>query len=64
MKWSELNFADDTAIIGPSREKITHAMIKLFVMTSRWGLTISVPKTKAMTVGKADEDGDACLNSG
>ncbi len=49
--WNELQFADDTAILGPSREKILHAMRKLFLVTSQWGLTISIPKTKAMVVG-------------
>ena len=32
-KWHELKFADDTAITSPSREKITHAMNKLFTVT-------------------------------
>ena len=52
-KWSELKFADDTAIIEASREKIELAM------TKRWGLIISVPKTKAMVVGKVNNNNDS-----
>ena len=58
-KWSELKFADDTAIIGASREKIELAMSKLFAMTKRWGMIISVPKTKAMVVGKVNNNNDS-----
>ena len=31
-------------------------MSKLFEITSQWGLTISVPKTKALVVGGRDEE--------
>ena len=55
-RWSELKFADDTAIFGPSRDKIIHAMSKLFTVTAQFGLTISVSKTKAMVVGGSDEE--------
>ena len=33
-----------------------HAMSKLFEMTSQWGLTISVPKTKVLVVGSTGEE--------
>ena len=52
--WNELKFADDTAILSTSKEKIVHAMNTLFSVTSQWGLTISVPKTKAMVVSQTD----------
>ena len=34
-------------------------MSKLFAMTKRWSLTISVPKTKAMVVGKVNTNTDS-----
>ena len=53
---NEFGFADqdDTAILSTSKEKIVHAMNSLFSVTSRWGLTISVPYTKAMVVSRTD----------
>ena len=53
-KWGDVKFADDTAIVSTSKDKIIHAMNALFSVTGRWGLTISVPKTKAMVVSRTD----------
>ena len=53
-KWGNMKFADDTAIMSTSKDKITHAMNALFSVTGRWGLTISAPKTKAMVVSRTD----------
>ena len=53
--WSELQFADDMAVVTTSRAGMTHAMQKLFEVTGRWGLTVSVPKTKVMVVGRGEE---------
>ena len=55
-KLSELQFADDIAIFAQTKEKVVHVMSKLFEITSQWGLTISVPKTKALVVGGRDEE--------
>ena len=33
-----------------------HVISKLFEITSQWGLTISVPKTKVLVVGGRDEE--------
>ena len=54
-RWTELQFADDIAIITKSRDGITHAMQKLFKVTGQWGLTISVHKTKVMVIGGDEE---------
>ena len=53
-RWNELQFADDIAIMSTSKDGRTHSMRKLFDVTSQWGLTISVPKTKVMMVGGGD----------
>ena len=55
-KLSELQFADDIVILAQTKEKAVHAMSKLFEITSQWGLTISVPKTKVLVVGGSDEE--------
>ena len=55
-KLSELHFADDIAILAETNEKVVHAMSKLFEITSQWGLTISVPKTKALVLGGRDKE--------
>ena len=62
-KLSELQFADDIAILAETNEKVVHAMSKLFEITSQWGLTISVPKTKALVVGGRDKE-DHFLSDG
>ena len=53
--WSELQFADNMAIVTTWWVGMTHAMQKLFEVTDRWGLTVSVPKTKVMVVGRGEE---------
>ena len=53
-KWGEMMFADDTAIVSTSKDKITHAMNALFLVSGWWGLSISAPKTKAMVVSRTD----------
>ena len=43
------------AVVITSWVGMTHAMQKLFEVTDRWGLTVSVPKTKVMVVGRGEE---------
>ena len=50
-KQHELQFA---AITSPLKEKITHAMNKLFTVTSQRGLTISAPKPKLAVGGSIE----------
>ena len=42
---TELQFADDAAIVGSSREEIERAARTLDEVASEWGLTLSLPKT-------------------
>ena len=51
--WKLLQFADDTAVFSSNIGESSAS--KLFEMTSRYGPTISNPKTKAMVVGGQQE---------
>ena len=44
---TELLFADDAAAVGTSREN----MERTALVTSEWGLTVSVSKTKLLVAG-------------
>ena len=48
---TELLFADDTAAVGTSRENMERAALVLEEVTSEWGLTVSVSKTKLLVAG-------------
>ena len=53
---TELLFADDAAVVSTSRESMERAAHMLDVVTSEWGLSVSVPKTKLMVAGAQNED--------
>ena len=53
---TELQFADDAALVGISREEIERAARVLDEVTSEWGLTVSLPKTKLLVVGASVEE--------
>ena len=55
-KVTELQFADDAALVGSSREEIERAARVLDSVTTEWGLTMSIPKTKLLVVGTCDEE--------
>ena len=48
---TELQFADDAALVGSSREEIEWAAQTLDEVASEWGLTLSLPKTKLLVAG-------------
>ena len=48
---TELQFADDAALVGSSREEIERAAQTLDEVASEWGLTLSLPKTKLLVAG-------------
>ena len=45
MMITELQFADDAAAVGVSRESIERAAHMLDQVTTAWGLTMSIPET-------------------
>ena len=51
MTVTELLFADDAAAVGTTRESIERAARTLSEVTSEWGLTMSMPKTKLLIAG-------------
>ena len=55
---SELLFADDACAITTSRADMEQAVEVLLRVTSQWGLTVSVPKTKLMVVGEGLQEDD------
>ena len=48
---TELQFADDAAAVGISREDIARAAQVLDEVTTEWGLTVNIQKTKLMVAG-------------
>ena len=48
---TELQFVDDAALVGSSREEIERAAQTLDEVASEWGLTLSLPKTKLLVAG-------------
>ncbi len=52
---SELQFADDIATTGTSRESIVNAAHVLDDLLKKWGLTLSIVKTKLLVAGGGDE---------
>ena len=53
---TELQFADDVALVGSSRDEIERAPRILDEVTSDWGLTVSLHKTKLLVAGVWNED--------
>ena len=54
----ELIFADDAAAVGTTRESMERAAQALEEVTSEWGLTVSVPKTKLLVADVHCEETD------
>ncbi len=54
-KVTELLFADDAAVMSPDRESMEEAAQVLGEVTSEWGLTVSVPKTKLLVANAQSE---------
>ena len=62
---TELQFADDVAVLGSTREEIERTANVLEEVASQWGLTVSLSKTKLLVVnGSADCDDLQPLNIG
>ena len=62
---TELQFADDVAVLGSTREEIERTVNVLEEVASQWGLTVSLSKTKLLVVnGSADCDDLQPLNIG
>ena len=53
---TELQFADDAALVGSSREEIVRGARTLDKVASEWGLTLSLSKTKLLVAGTWSED--------
>ena len=51
---SELQFADDLAAVGTSRESMESAACVLDDLLLKWGLTLSNVKTKLLVAGDSD----------
>ena len=51
VKVTESQFADDLALYASTREKLERVTAGFVRMTSRWGLTVNVSKTKGMAFG-------------
>ena len=58
MTVTELQFADDVAVVSATRDSIVRAANVLDEVTSQWGLTMSMSKTKLLVVGepRVEED--------
>ena len=54
-------FADDLALYASSREKLEHVTTGFVRRTGRWGMTVSVPKTKGMAFGDGLSAADTAL---
>ena len=52
---TELQFADDAAFVGSSREQIERAAQVRDEVAAKWGITVSHPKTKLVVAGKCNE---------
>ena len=53
---TELQFADDAALLGFSREQIERVVQVLDEVATKWGLTFSIPKTKLLVAGRCNEE--------
>jgi len=52
---TELQFADDAAVVVRTRESLEKATNVLVRVASEWGLTVSMKKTEFMLVGEHSE---------
>ena len=48
MRVTESQFADDAAVYATSREAFEHAAAEFVDAASKWGLTVSIHKTRGM----------------
>ena len=55
---TELLFADDAAAVGTTRESMERAAQALEQVTSEWGLSVSIAKTKLLVAGVDCEESD------
>ena len=55
---TELQFADDAVLVGATRESIVRAAHVMDEVTSEWGLTMSIPKTKLLVTGAPHDEQD------
>ena len=53
---TELQFLDDAAFVGSTREQIERAAQILDEVAAKWGLTVRLPKTKLVVAGKCNEE--------
>ena len=47
---TEIQFADDVAVLGSTREEIERTVNVFEEVASQWGLTVSLSKTKLLVV--------------
>ena len=55
---SELLFADDGCAVTTTKEGMDQAVKVLLRVTSQWGFTVSISKTKLMVVSEGLQEGD------
>ena len=58
MTVAELLFADDAVVVAATREGMEGAARVLDEVTTEWGLTVSLSKTKLLIVSPAGSAGD------
>ena len=61
---SASQFADDVALYTTTRDNLEIMATEFTASAARWGLTVSVQKTKAMAVGESVDRHDVCLPNG
>ena len=61
---SDSEFADDAALYTTSRCDLETTVNEFTSCAARWGLTVSVAKTKAMAVGATADRSDVVLPNG
>ena len=54
----ECLFADDGALLASTREGAERAVVKYQTTSDKFGLRVSIPKTKHLVAGREAEDGD------
>ena len=58
---SDSQFADDVALYTTTRDNLQIMATEFAASAARWGLTVSVQKTKALAVGESVDRHDVCL---
>ena len=61
---SDSQFADDVALYTTTRDNLQIMATEFAAPAARWGLTVSVQKTKALAVGESVDRHDVCLPNG